>query len=159
MPHIDHEQACKILLRILPNMDTKQVEEVLSLTNKSSIETQRFIDLIWISELLWSSRKDNFEFIAGCQCIGWCSHNVWILSTGGIQANIRFFLRELKKARDYAIRSFNYEPQTIYATMPIWFDDGHKLAEHFGFVIDSKTSTTVQYMGTFEVGINKGMRT
>ena len=63
MPHIDHEQACKILLRILPNMDTKQVEEVLSLTNKSLIGTQRFIDLIWISELLWSSRKDNFEFI------------------------------------------------------------------------------------------------
>ncbi len=147
MPSVNHEQAREVLLRILPNMDSGQIEEVKSLTGKTYVDRWRVMDLTNISEYFWTAKKDGFEFLAGVQNIGWDSQNVWILSTNGIKKNLRFFLRELKLARKYIIESLEHEPQNMYATMPIWFEDGHKLAEHFGFSIKDKSQTTVTYQG------------
>ena len=149
MPSVNHKQAWEVLLRILPNMDNGQIEEVRSLTGKTYVDPQRVMDLINVSEYFWTAKKDDFEFLAGIQNIGWDSQNVWILSTNGIKKNLKFFLRELKLARKYAIESLEYEPQNVYAVMPIWFKEGHKLAEHFGFSIKDKSQTTVTYQGVF----------
>lgn len=132
MGKITYEEALDKVPKVFARLDKGQEKEIEYL--RGSRPDSTFLrNLVVLSSHIWSVDAENFIALMGLQTTGLFTYNCWLMSTEGLDKNIRKVLRGIQEFEKYLQNTLGYSKYVATANIPDWFTPGIKLAKQIGF--------------------------